>query len=181
MNLSTAEEAVASLLDSIDIPNWREDENFKETPRRVAKAYKELTKGLDELENHIVVFPSNYDGIIHFNDIQAVGLCPHHLLPIEYKITFAYIPTGKVLGLSKIPRIIKHLSARPVLQEDLTRDIRDYFVKKLEPLGVAVLVKGIHGCMKYRGITEAEEVTTVNLAGTFMDIPQTREEFYNLL
>jgi len=181
MNRYKAEQAIEALLDSFEIPEWRKDDNFKDTPRRVAKAYSEIMRGLEPLENHIVEFPSKYDGIIHFKDVQAVGLCPHHLLPIEYKVTFAYIPTGKVLGLSKIPRIIKHMAARPVLQEDLTQEIRDYFVNKLSPIGVAVLVRGVHGCMKYRGITEAEEVTTVDLYGTFMDVPQTRNEFYDLI
>jgi len=181
MNIPKAQEAIASLLDAFELLEWREDENFKDTPKRVAKAYSEMMYGLSEIENHVVTFPSDYDGIIHFKDICAVGVCPHHLLPIEYKITFAYIPTREVLGLSKVPRIIKHMAARPVLQEDLTKEIKEYFIHKLAPKGIAVLVKGIHGCMKYRGITEPEEVTTVELYGTFMEIPQTREEFYNLI
>lgn len=178
-NTDLAEKGVALILNAMGF-DWAHNPNFKETPYRVAKAYKEMLQGTYTTADHIVLFPSTYDGIVNFKAIEATGVCPHHLLPIEYSISFAYIPHGKVLGLSKIPRIIKQLAARAVLQEDLTHDIRSYFVHKLDPTGVAVVVTGIHGCMKYRGIQEVEQVTTSSLYGAFFDKPMAREEFLML-
>jgi len=174
------EKAVGDLLSALGI-DWINDDNFKETPIRVSKAMKEMNAGLYEEYNGVKVFKSDYKGMISFNNISAIGLCPHHLLPIEYEISFAYIPTQYVLGLSKVPRVIKNLCSRPVLQEDLTKDIVEYFEKKLHPLGMAVVVKGIHGCMKYRGIKEAEIVKTSELTGPFLTEPDAREEFYQLI
>lgn len=172
--------AVQLMLEGMGV-NWEQDENFKETPKRVSRAFREFNNGLYENSNHIKTFKSTYSGILLLKSINAVGVCPHHLLPISYKVSFAYIPDGKVLGLSKIPRIIKLLCARPVLQEDLTKDIVNYFEKKLKPVGVAVIVRGIHGCMKYRGVKEAESVVTSELSGAFYRKANTRSEFYSML
>ena len=161
--------------------NWKEDDNFKETPQRVARMYRELNSGLYEEYDGTKIFPTNYTGMVFLKDIRAVGLCPHHLMPIEYSISFAYIPVKYVIGLSKIPRIIKNLCARPVLQEDLTKDIVNYFEKKLHPLGIAIVIEGVHGCMKYRGIKEEEKVKTSQIQGVFFENEKTRNEFYNLL
>lgn len=158
-----------------------EDPNFIGTPNRVAKALVEMCGGLYEDYNKHTAFPSEYDGIVFFKQIDAVGICPHHLLPIDYQVTFAYIPTGKVLGLSKIPRIIKNLAARPILQEDLSNDIVNYFEEKLKPLGIALVINGIHGCMKYRGIHQKGGVKTARMMGAFFDKPQARAEFYELM
>lgn len=174
------EKALQQLLTGMDI-DWAKDPNFRETPKRVAKAYKELNAGLYTDEPNIKVFPTKYTGIVFFKSIKAIGLCPHHLLPIEMDISFAYIPTKNALGLSKVSRIIKYLCSRPVLQEDLTNDIVRYFKKKLKPLGIAVVIRGVHGCMKYRGIKEATTVKTAELDGVFFSKPQAREEFYQLI
>jgi len=171
---------ISLLLSGMGI-NWKKDPNFKETPDRVTRAFKEMNLGLYEDFNNFKVFPSKYNGIVSFKEIRAVGICPHHLLPIEFKISFAYIPKGKVLGLSKIPRLIKRLCARPILQEDLTKDIVDYFKKKVDPLGIAIVVYGVHGCMKFRGVQEAEGVKTAELYGAFFTKPHAKEEFYQLI
>lgn len=160
---------------------WTKDENFKETPARVAKAMIELCHGLYDETNNIKTFPTEYSGIVCVKHIQAVGLCPHHLMPIEYDISFAYIPDGKALGLSKIPRIIKSLAARPVLQEDLTTDITAEFNESLSPVGCAVVVTGKHGCMKFRGIKEQDSVVTSEMSGAFAENEKTRNEFYKIL
>jgi len=180
-NQNKIEEGIGLVLDGLGIPDWKDDENFTETPARVARAFLEFTKGLRPEESNGATFPTTYNGIVFFRAIEAIGLCPHHLLPIEYSIAFAYIPVERAIGLSKIPRIIKYLSARPVLQEDLTKDIIDYFQEKLSPLGIAVVVSGVHGCMKYRGIKEREIVKTAQLSGVFYDKPQARQEFYELI
>ncbi len=172
--------AVRLMLEGMGI-DWKNDENFQETPERVCRAFREFNNGLYENTNHMKTFKSSYDGILLLKSVDAVGVCPHHLLPISYNVSFAYIPAGKVLGLSKVPRIIKQLCARPMLQEDLTKDIADNFQKKLKPTGVAVIVRGVHGCMKYRGVKEAEHVVTSELRGAFYRKSNTRAEFYSLL
>lgn len=172
--------SVATLLTGLGI-DWKNNTNFVDTPKRVARAMIELNDGLYHPYERFTSFPSTYNGIIFFKSIKATALCPHHLMPIEYDISFAYIPNGVVLGLSKIPRIIKNLCQRPVLQEDLTNDIVHKFAEKLNPKGIAIEVRGIHGCMKYRGIQEAEIVKTAQLHGLFLTAPQTREEFYHLI
>jgi len=179
-NEQKIEIAIENLLTGLGI-QWKSDDNFRETPQRVMRAYKEMNIGLYEEYTRTKLFPSNYKGIVFFKKIDAVGLCPHHLLPIEYEINFAYIPSRHVLGLSKVPRILKNLCARPLLQEDLTKDIIEYFQKKLHPIGIAIVVNGTHGCMKYRGIKEAEVVKTSEMTGPFMSKPATREEFFNLI
>lgn len=179
-NDELVEIALRQLLTGMGI-DWFSDPNFKETPARVMKAYRELNKGLYEEAPKIKVFPTEYKGMVFFKSVKAVGLCPHHLLPIEMDISFAYIPKKEALGLSKVPRIIKHLSARPVLQEDLTKDIVAYFKKLLKPLGIAIVIRGIHGCMKFRGIKEATIVKTSDMTGAFKQNPETREEFFNLI
>ena len=168
------------LLEGMGI-DWKNDENFKETPQRVARAFKEFTIGLYDEFTNIKKFKSKYTGIIFFKSIRAIGLCPHHLLPIYYDVAFAYSPNGEVLGLSKIARIIKHLAAKPVLQEDMTKDINSYFDKVLKPRGVAVLIKGVHGCMRYRGVREAEEIKTMEFSGIFINGASERGEFFSML
>lgn len=179
INIKQIEGGVEMILAGLGI-NWMNDENFKETPKRVAKAMIEFNRGLYEEFNEIKTFPTKYTGIVFFKNIEAVSLCPHHLLPIEYNVNFAYIPTKYVLGLSKVSRIIKSLCSRPILQEDLTKDIINYFKKKLHPMGLAIVITGTHGCMKYRGIKEATSVKTAELYGAFFTKPQAREEFYQL-
>ncbi len=179
-NQKMLEKGVMAILSGLGI-NWKHDKNFIDTPKRVARAMTELNDGLYHPYERFTSFPTTYNGIIFFKSIKATALCPHHLMPIEYDISFAYIPNGTVLGLSKIPRIIKNLCQRPVLQEDLTNDIVKRFVEKLHPKGVAIEVRGIHGCMKYRGIQEGEIVKTAQLHGLFLTALQTREEFYNLI
>lgn len=173
------EKGASLILEGLGIA-WKDDPNFEETPKRVSKAMMELNYGLFAEMNHIKVFPSKYTGIVCFKDIKTIGMCPHHLLPIEYNISFAYIPNVVVLGLSKVPRIISTLSARPVLQEELTLDIIDYFETKLQPIGSAVVIEGIHGCMKYRGIKNVQSVTTSHLKGVFFEQADARNELYKL-
>jgi len=160
--------------------DWKTDENFRETPARVAKAMIELCGGLYGNGPAIKTFPTTYKGMVIVKHIQSVGLCPHHLMPIEYESSMAYIPDGRALGLSKIPRIIKHVSAMPVLQEDLTELIVEVFENLLRPLGVAIVVTGKHGCMKFRGVKEQDPTVTSRVTGSFENLT-TREEFYKIL
>lgn len=171
---------VSQILDGMGI-DWKNDENFIDTPDRVSRAFFEFCHGSYQPFNSIKTFPSKYNGIVSLKSVKAIGLCPHHLLPIEYEVSFAYMPQEKVLGLSKIPRIIKHLCARPVLQEDLTKDIVKFFKQELEPKGVAVVIRGVHGCMKFRGVEEPNEVQTAELDGYFLTNSASRAEFYSMI
>lgn len=161
-----------------------EDPNFKETPDRVARAYLELCRGLcnrEEIDDILSrTFPSTYDEMIVVTDIDAVGLCPHHLMPVRYRIHVGYIPAedGQVLGLSKIPRLVCLMAARPVMQEQLTVEIADAFEKALGPLGVMVVVNGGHSCMQCRGIKQGDSrMITSAVRGVFRDDAAPRNEF----
>lgn len=180
-NKAIIAKGVKLMLDGL-MPNvaWEKDANFIETPDRVAKAMIELCTGLYDGGPAIKTFPTTYKGMVMVKHVQAVGLCPHHLMPIEYVISLAYIPDGRALGLSKIPRIIKHVCAMPVLQEDLTELIVAAFENLLRPLGVAIVVTGKHGCMKFRGVKEQDAVVTTRITGSFENLV-TREEFYKIL
>lgn len=164
-------------------------ENFQGTPKRVARAFRELCRGLyerDEIENILsTTFPCDYDEMVIVTDIQAVGVCPHHLMPVRYKIHVGYIPSkdGKVLGLSKIPRLVCLLAARPVLQEQLTKDIADIFETSLNPLGVMVVISGGHSCMQCRGVKmSGSEMITSAVRGCFADDnDSSRAEFLRLI
>jgi GTP cyclohydrolase I len=157
------ESAISSLLANLVI-NPR-DENFKDTPERVARAFKEMIlssleieTGLDEIFSK--AFPTDYTGIIFVSDITSHSVCPHHLLPVEYNSTVAYIPgneLNKVIGLSKIIRLVQLLAKQAILQETYTQQISNAFMKSLSPV-----------------------ITSV-MDGAFMDSPSTREEFFQLL
>lgn len=161
------------------------EENFRETPQRIVDAYIELMEGrgkedrVEEILN--TSFSSNYDGILTVKDITAHGICPHHMLPIGYDIDFAYIPKGQVLGLSKIPRVVKLLAKRPILQETLTQEITDVFAEHVEPEGVMCIVRGRHQCMRSRGVKTDSVVTTSSLEGVFMEEAHAKREALKLL
>jgi GTP cyclohydrolase IA len=113
--------------------------------------------------------------------IITVGLCPHHFLPVEYNISVGYIPTKKVIGLSKIPRLVEWLAHKPALQEDLTKEIVDNITQLLKPRGVICVVKGKHSCMRIRGVKQKSgEMTTSHFSGDFEKIAP-RNEFNSLI
>lgn len=162
-----------------------DDPNFKDTPQRIAKSYLEMCGGLgreqevkDILDKH---FPSEYKGMVIIDSIDVFSMCPHHFLPVKYKVDFGYIPNGQVLGLSKIPRFIDLLAKRPVLQEDLAMDIINLFNEAVKPEGCIVVLDGQHGCMQCRGAkqTSASAITS-EVSGSFNEIA-TRSEFLNLI
>jgi GTP cyclohydrolase I len=167
---------------SIDITS---DENFKKTPYRIAKSYLEMCQGLSQLSEVKDIlatnFPSDYHGMIVIDSIDAFSMCPHHFLPVQYKIDFGYIPHNKMLGLSKIPRFIKLLSKRPALQEDLTKEIITYFVDYVQPEGAIVTLRGVHNCMVCRGVGAVNSgAITSEIFGSFEKI-ETRSEFLQLI
>lgn len=178
---------VATILEGLNVD--MEDENFQETPDRVARAYIEMLGGqeIGILNNELSSifsksFPTEYEGIVIAPHCETIGMCPHHLLPIRYEIDIAYIANKRALGLSKLPRVAQLLSKRLVLQETLTQDILDVFVKSLKPKGVIVVIRGSHGCMSYRGIKEKNsKIITSSLYGVFETDPIARQEFLALI
>ncbi len=160
-------------------------DGLKETPRRVAKSLDFLTSGhktdLDELVNN-ALFDVEYSEMVIVRDIDFYSLCEHHLLPFFGKCHVAYLPSKRVIGLSKLPRIVDMFSRRLQVQERLTEQIADAITEKINPMGVAVVMEATHLCMAMRGV-EKQNSTTVTSAmrGTFRDDARTRHEFLELI
>jgi len=159
-----------------------EDQHFIGTPRRVAKAYAEIFQGIKNTDQQVekilsTAFEDDMDQMIVVKNIHTFSMCPHHFLPTEMYIDLAYIPNGKVLGLSKLPRLVELLAKRPVIQEQLTEEITRYLMS-INATGAAARVRGQHFCMRMRGIKKPEAVmVTTSIAGSFKEDQSTREEF----
>jgi GTP cyclohydrolase I len=161
-----------------------EDESTSETPARVIKAWKDLTWGVkkDPCEPLKKTFKCDNDELVLIKDISFTSICEHHLLPFVGVAHVAYIPTGKVVGLSKIPRCIDILSARPQLQERLTQQVANAILETLSPLGVAVVMEAEHGCMSCRGVKKQKAKTVTScLKGVFKNDGTARSEFLQLI
>ena len=160
-------------------------EGLLKTPERVAKAMKFLTNGYDLNPDEIIgsaIFHEAYSKMVIVKDIEVYSMCEHHMLPFFGKAHVAYIPEGKIVGLSKIPRIVDAYSRRLQVQERLTIEIRDCIQRTLAPKGVAVVVECAHMCMQMRGVQKQNSVTTTSaFTGLFMTNDATRKEFINLV
>jgi GTP cyclohydrolase I len=150
------------------------------TPRRYIKALKELASGYQQKPSEILsaVFEEKYDQMVIVRGIEAWSLCEHHLLPFRLEATVGYLPQGKVLGLSKIARLVYCFAKRLQVQERLTEQIAHALDEVLGPLGVGVLIRGWHTCMAMRGVRSDGEMVTSCLLGALRD--QAREEFLRL-
>jgi GTP cyclohydrolase I len=155
------------------------------TPLRVAKAYRFLTKGYSEDPVALLngaLFDVSYDEMVLVKDIGFYSLCEHHMLPFFGRIHVAYIPNGKVVGLSKIPRLVQMFARRLQVQERLTMQIAEIIEKVLAPRGVAVVAEAIHLCMMMRGVEQQNAFAiTSSLKGEFQSDPKTRSEFMELI
>jgi len=159
-------------------------EGMKDTPERVARHWHSITAGLhqDPAQPLSVTFPCDHDEIVLVRDIPVISLCEHHLLPVFGVAHVAYIPSGKVVGLSKIPRALRVLGMRPQLQERLNDQMAEVMETTLQPQGVAVIIKARHACMEYRGImAHGAETITSSLRGVFRDDAAARAEVMGLL
>jgi GTP cyclohydrolase I len=158
-----------------------ERQGLKNTPQRVGRMYTELLSGYNADPVKIVngaLFNVSYDEMVIVRDIEFYSLCEHHLLPFMGRVHVAYIPDGKVLGLSKIPRIVDMYARRLQVQERMTRQIADFLSDLLHPHGVAVVVEGLHLCMMMRGIKKKDaRMTTSAMHGGFRKNAMTRQEF----
>lgn len=161
-----------------------EREGLQKTPERVAKAMQYLTHGYDLDPSAILrsaMFRDDYQQMVIVKDIEVYSLCEHHLLPFFGKAHVAYIPNGRIVGLSKVPRVVDAFARRLQVQERLTYEIRDCIQETLNPLGVAVVIEAAHLCMQMRGIQKQNSVTTTSaFTGEFLKEP-TRKEFISLI
>jgi GTP cyclohydrolase I len=160
-------------------------EGLQSTPRRVEQALRFLTSGyradLDAIINN-ALFTVDYSEMVIVRDIDFYSLCEHHLLPFFGKCHVAYIPDGKVIGLSKIPRVVDVFARRLQVQERLTLEIAETIQTRVAPLGVAVVMEATHLCMAMRGIEKQNSLTTTSaMLGTFRENARTRHEFLELI
>ena len=162
------------------------DDNFRETARRAAKGFHELVHDHNQVQSEIdqlvaKTFPAKYGEMVISKGNTAFGVCPHHLLPVVFRISLAYIPTRKVLGLSKLSRLARLMARGPRLQEDLTHELADILHEQLASQGSAVYIEGLHMCMAARGVGAHEaRLVTSGVRGVFLELA-TREEFIKLV
>jgi len=159
-------------------------EGLLNTPDRVARMYSEIFEGLREDSSNVLntVFEEDYDEIVLLKDIPFVSLCEHHLMPFTGKAHVAYLPSGKIVGLSKLARAVDHFAKRPQVQERLTAQIADLISTALEPKGVTVVLEASHTCMTMRGVKKPGGVmTTSAMRGLMRENQATRNEVLNLI
>ncbi len=177
------EDAVKSMM--LHIGENPEREGLLKTPQRVKKAYEFIFGGYKEDPQEILksaLFTSSNDEMVLLKDIEFYSTCEHHLLPIIGRVHVAYIPNGKVVGLSKIPRVVNVFARRMQIQEQLTEQIADAIMSTIEPKGVAVVIQARHMCMEMRGVEKINSTTTSSaLRGLFKKDEKTRSEFFSLI
>ncbi|MBO4605093.1 MAG: GTP cyclohydrolase I FolE [Bacteroidales bacterium] len=160
-------------------------EGLQKTPERVAKAMQFMTKGYAEDGVEIIrsaMFEEDYSQMVLVKDIELYSICEHHMLPFIGKCHVAYIPNGRITGLSKIARVVETYARRLQVQERLTVQIRDCIQEALHPLGVAVVIEANHTCMQIRGVEKSNAITTTSaFSGAFLNSEKTRNEFLNLI
>jgi len=177
------EKAIREIL--LEIGEDPERQGLKNTPDRIARMYKELTLGYRVSPQEIIngaIFDIKYDEMVIVKDIEFYSLCEHHLLPFFGTCHVAYIPNGKIIGLSKVPRIVEVFSRKLQIQEKMTVEIADFLDKVLKPEGVAVVAEAYHLCMAMRGIKKAKaKMLTSAMHGVFKEDERTRIEFLSFI
>jgi len=162
-----------------------EREGLERTPARVHKAFEFLTRGYHEAPEALrkkALFTVSYDEMVIVKDVEMFSLCEHHMLPFFGKVHVAYIPNGKVIGLSKVPRLIEVFSRRLQIQERLTTQIAEIIQKVIQPQGVGVVIEARHLCMMMRGVEKQHSAAvTSSMLGCFRDEQETRQEFLSLI
>ncbi len=178
IDLDMAERAAADLLDALKVD--RDTEGMRDTPGRMARAYAEL---FTPPEFDLTTFPNDegYDELVLARAIPMRSVCEHHLLPFSGVAHVGYLPGARILGLSKLARVVMHFAARPQVQERLTKQIANWLDEQLSPAGVGVVIEAEHSCMTLRGVqaTGSSTVTSA-LLGTLRDDPRSRQEFFAL-
>lgn len=187
--LACFEEGYKHILKGIGLLGYpvEDDANFLGTDLRAAKGLGQLILDKTKVESEIAemltkTFPAKYKDMVISKHNVAFGVCPHHLLPVIYRISVAYIPTSKVLGISKLSRLTKLLARAPMLQEDLTHELSRILHQELQSDGSGTYVEGLHMCMASRGAGAHEtRVVTSAMRGAFLDQMSTRQEFIKLV
>ncbi len=158
---------------------------LEETPERVARALRFFTSGYESDPVALLtsaLFDVDYDEMVLVRDMEFYSLCEHHMVPFFGRVHLAYIPRGRIVGLSKIPRVVEAFARRLQVQERLTMEIAGVFEQALKPLGVAVVVEAVHLCMRMRGVEQQNSyAVTSAMKGAFERDPKTRAEFMNLI
>jgi len=182
-NNTILEDAVKTILGELGEDPARE--GLIKTPHRVAKALRFLTEGYTQDPKEILnqaLFATSNDEMVLVRDIEFYSMCEHHMLPIIGRAHVAYIPDGRVVGLSKIPRIVNVFARRLQIQEQMTEQIADAILDTIHPKGVAVVLHARHMCMEMRGVEKINSTTVSSaLRGLFKSDERTRNEFYNLI
>lgn len=182
VDIPAIKEAVRNIL--VAVGEDPDRPGLKETPRRVAHMYMEMFAGLHmDPERHLsVVFPETYDEMVLVRDIPFTSMCEHHLLPFNGVAHVAYIPNGKVTGLSKLARVVEEVARRPQVQERMTQKVAEIIEEHLQTKGVAVVISAEHSCMSIRGIKKhGSRTVTSALRGLFKSSQPTRAEFMSLI
>lgn len=183
VRVDTLESVFQDLL--VAIGEDSEREGILKTPRRAAEAWRHLTRGYEEDIRKVIngaVFEEKYSEMVIVKNIDFFSICEHHLLPFYGRAHIAYIPNGKIIGLSKLPRIVELFSRRLQVQERLTQQIADTIQEVLEPDGVAVVMEARHLCMIMRGVEKQNSVATTSaMLGVFRESGRTRSEFLSLI
>ncbi len=159
-------------------------EGLQETPARIARLYADLSAGLRRDPGEVLrkTFTQKYDEMVLVKDIRFASLCEHHLLPFFGKAHIAYLPKGKIVGLSKLPRLVDTVARRPQVQERITEEVADLLIEELHPRGAAVILEATHTCMTVRGVRKADSIcTTSAMRGVFRDNPSSRSELMALI
>ena len=179
MDKNRVEKLVRELI--IEIGEDPTREGLRDTPARIAKAYKEIFEGYDSNSELSVQFSEDSEVVVA-KDIQFYSMCEHHMLPFIGKCHVAYLPKGKIIGLSKVPRIVDAFSRRLQVQERLTNQIAQNLEKILNPIGVGVVIEALHLCMCMRGVAKQNSYTTTSsMLGSFKKDARTRGEFLSLI
>lgn len=182
VDLRRIEAAVREILAAVGEDPDRE--GLRETPSRVARMYAEMFSGLrtDPRKYLARTFTQKYDEMVLVKDISFESMCEHHLLPFMGRAHIAYVPNGKVVGLSKIPRTVEAFAKRPQIQEQMTEQLADLLMSELGARGVAVVLEATHTCMAIRGVRKTGSLTTTSaMRGAFRDNPTTRAELLALI
>lgn len=174
MNNAKMQQGVKLLLEGMGMN--LNDPDFKKTPHRVAKLYREMLT--PRRQNKLVSFPSTYAGMITLRGHDVFTICPHHLLPVKMTVTVGYIPSKKMLGLSKLARVAESVLTKPMKQEEYTDQVAFALYQLCDPKGVGVYVVGKHACMQHRGVKTDGDVTTSVMRGQFLMNEATRDEFF---
>ena len=178
-----AEAAVRKLLQYLEDDSERE--GLEETPKRVIDSFDEIFAGYKQKPSEVLASTFNaegYDGIVLLRDIEFYSTCEHHLQPFRGRAHIAYIPTDKIVGISKLARIVELHARRLQNQERITKSVVDDIVENLNPLGAGVIVEAKHGCMQCRGVSKQNAImTTSAMRGVFFDKPEARSELMQLI